>query len=175
MPSYFCSFLNGLDIGRHQSFTGTKVQNLHYPFIQRGTDLHELIFTRIFVILRHTQKTTSQAVLVVEDEPLVRLMALDMVEEAGFEALGAANASGALAMIEKRPDISLVFTDVDLSAGMNGVGLAFEIRERWPPIEIIVTSGRNEPNDLALPERGRFLPKPYLCADLMKIMHSLLD
>ena len=71
-------------------------------------------------------------VLVVEDEPLLRLFATDMIEEAGFEVLQAPNASAALMTLEERLDVRVVFTDVNMPGGIDGIMLAICIRRRWP-------------------------------------------
>jgi CheY-like chemotaxis protein len=100
-------------------------------------------------------------VLVVEDEPILRMTAVDMVEDAGFEAVEAADATQAVEILETRPDICIVFTDIDMPRGIDGMKLAALIRERWPPIEIILTSGHLDAPDVRLPERSLFFPKPY--------------
>ena len=112
-------------------------------------------------------------VLVVEDEPLVRMMAVDAVEEAGFEALEAANADAAIAILEKRHDIRIVFTDINMPGSMDGMKLAAAVRDRWPPIEIVVTSGKHRIPQSQLPERGVFLPKPYRTDDVVETLKSL--
>lgn len=101
------------------------------------------------------------AVLVVEDEPLLRMMALDLVEDAGFEAIEARDADEAIAMLEAREDITIVFTDVDIPGSMDGLKLAAAIRDRWPPIEIIITSGHVRLDDDGIPLRTVFFAKPY--------------
>lgn len=78
----------------------------------------------------------------VEDHPLVRMAVLEVMIEAGFEALDASSASGAIRMLEARPDIRLVFTDAEMPGTMNGIGLAHYIRKRWPPVKLIVVSPR---------------------------------
>jgi len=100
-------------------------------------------------------------VLVVEDEPLSRIHALNLVEEAGYVAIEASNADEAISILEARKDIRIVFTDIDMPGSMDGLKLARAIRHRWPPIELILTSGHFNLNDSDLPERGRFFPKPY--------------
>jgi CheY-like chemotaxis protein len=100
-------------------------------------------------------------VLIVEDEPIVRMIAAEIVEDAGFEAMEAANADEAVRILESRPDIRIVFTDVDMPGSMDGLKLAAVIRGRWPPIEIILTSGYRNVIASELPERSVFLPKPY--------------
>jgi len=114
-------------------------------------------------------------VLIVEDEPLLLLMAMDLVEEAGFSYLTANNADEALHILEGRPTICLLFTDIDMPLGsMNGLGLAFRVRNRWPPIELIVTSGHTTIKSSDLPERGRFFQKPYDAAEIIGVMRSML-
>ena len=103
----------------------------------------------------------SSIVLVVEDEPLLRMFAVDMVEDAGFETVEAASAAEAVFILEARPDVGIVFTDIDMPNGMSGLELAASIRHRWPPIEIIVTSGKPFPPLEVLPDRSVFYAKPY--------------
>ena len=76
--------------------------------------------------------TANPAILVVEDELLLRLMAVDNVETAGFEALSAGTADEALAILEARADVRLVFTDVQMPGSMDGLRLAHAVRDRWP-------------------------------------------
>jgi two-component system, response regulator PdtaR len=92
---------------------------------------------------------------------LLRQAAVALAEDAGFKAVAAASADEALAILEARQDVRLVFTDIQLPGSMDGLKLAHAVRDRWPPVELILTSGRRriEPDDL--PERGRFFPKPY--------------
>jgi CheY-like chemotaxis protein len=103
----------------------------------------------------------KKIVLIVEDEPLLRMAAVDMVEQAGFIAVEAADATQAVEILERRTDIRLVFTDIDMPRGIDGMRLAALIRDRWPPIEIIMTSGHVERGDVVMPARGVFFPKPY--------------
>ncbi|WP_182086474.1 response regulator [Aureimonas sp. ME7] len=101
------------------------------------------------------------AVLVVEDEPLLLLDALDLVEDAGFKAYGASHADEAIRLLEGNSDIRVLFTDVDMPGAMDGLRLAHAVRDRWPPVSIIVTSGHMRPREEDLPQGGLFLPKPY--------------
>lgn len=100
-------------------------------------------------------------VLVVEDEPLLRMAAVDMVEEAGFESVEAADATEAVRILEARLDIRIVFSDIDMPRGIDGMKLAALIRNRWPPIDIILTSGHVEASEVDLPVRSMFFSKPY--------------
>ncbi|OJY02453.1 MAG: hypothetical protein BGP04_13185 [Rhizobiales bacterium 62-17] len=110
---------------------------------------------------------TNPVVLVVEDEPLQRMMAVDMVEDAGFVATEAADAREAERILESRRDIRLVFTDVDMPNGMDGMQLASRIRDRWPSVHIILTSGHVMRRDVLLPSGAVFFPKPYRPAEVI--------
>lgn len=113
-------------------------------------------------------------VLVVEDSPLLLLMAIGVVEDAGFHAISATTADEAVAMLESRPDIRLVFTDVDMPGSMDGMKLAAAVRDRWPPIEIIVVSGYRQVEDGDLPSRARFFSKPYDAGEVTAAMREMV-
>jgi CheY-like chemotaxis protein len=101
------------------------------------------------------------AVLVVEDEALVRMGIVDELEDAGFEVFEAANSVVAIEILIANPRIDVMFTDVDMPGGVDGLKLAASVRDRWPPITIIVTSGLRVVATESLPVRAKFMPKPY--------------
>ena len=117
-------------------------------------------------------KLSPHAVLIVEDDQLLRLFTVQMVEEAGFRALQANNADEAVAILEARSDIALLLTDINMSGGMDGLKLAHAVRNRWPPIKIIVISGRVSEYDL--PTDSRFLAKPYQTETMISEIRSLI-
>jgi CheY-like chemotaxis protein len=100
-------------------------------------------------------------VLVVEDEFLIRMGIVGDLADAGFRVFEAANADAAIVLLQTNPSITLLFTDVDMPGGMNGLKLAAAVRNRWPPIKIIVTSGQFNLSATDLPAGGRFFAKPY--------------
>jgi len=100
-------------------------------------------------------------ILVVEDEPLIRLGMVAMLEDAGYDAFEAPHADAAIVKLDADKDIRLVITDVDMPGTMDGVKLAHYIRNRWPPIQIIVVSGKVGLASDALPSGARFFSKPY--------------
>lgn len=100
-------------------------------------------------------------ILVVEDDPLINLTACNELQDAGYEAIPAFNADEAIEILKARNDIRLLFTDIEMEGSIDGLKLAAFVRDRWPPVHIIVTSGRKTPDDAALPERAVFVPKPY--------------
>lgn len=106
-------------------------------------------------------------ILVVEDEFLIRVDAVEMIREAGFDAIEAADADEAISILEKRDDIAAVFTDIQMPGSMDGLKLASAIRGRWPPIKIVATSGNVSVQLKDLPDGGRFLPKPYTRAQIV--------
>ena len=110
-------------------------------------------------------------VLVVEDEPLLLLLAGTLVEEAGLQPLYAGNADEAVDILEARQDIRIVFTDVEMPGSMDGIKLAAAIHHRWPPIQIVVVSGHSAVAPRQLPEGARFFAKPY---DQQRIVEALL-
>ena len=113
-------------------------------------------------------------VLVVEDEPLIRMEAADTLEDEGFEVIEAATARAALALLEKRKgDVAALFTDVDMPGDMNGLELAGIVHHRWPNIAIVVTSGVVRVSG-SLPGRGIFLEKPYPMSTPVRIIRDLL-
>lgn len=117
--------------------------------------------------------SSRPVVLVVEDEALLRINAMDIVEAAGFEVVEASTADEAIEILEARTDILVVFTDIQIPGSMDGLKLARAVRGRWPPIRIIATSGRVRLTDADLPEGGRFLPKPYTTHQVTQLLAEL--
>jgi CheY-like chemotaxis protein len=119
------------------------------------------------------EKSKRPVVLIVEDEFLLRMDAVDMIEAAGFDVVEAANADEAIAILENRLDITVVFTDIQMPGSMDGLKLAQAVRGRWPPIKIVATSGQISVSQRDLPEGGRFLPKPYSPNQITGVLREL--
>ena len=117
---------------------------------------------------------STAVVLVVEDSPLILMGALDLVTTAGFEGIGATSADEAIAILEVRADIHLVFTDVEMPGSIDGVKLAHYIRNRWPPIHLIVASGRTILEESQLPTGSKFFSKPYDNNTIVEEMSRML-
>ena len=107
------------------------------------------------------QPFAKQVVLVVEDDPLLRMMAVDMVEDAGFSAIEARGADEALEILHARADVGVLFTDIDMPGSMDGVQLAHLAGQTDRPISIVLTSGHHRLDQETLPPRSVFFPKPY--------------
>ena len=101
------------------------------------------------------------AVLVVEDEVLIRMSVVDDLEEAGFDVFEAGNTDEAISLLRTHPEIQALFTDIEMPGSMNGLRLAETVHDRWPPIKIIVTSGQVRVRKHDLPDDALFFPKPY--------------
>jgi len=114
-------------------------------------------------------------VLLVEDEQLLRMDAVEMISSAGFDVVEAANADDAIEILEVRRDIVVVFTDIQMPGSMDGLKLARAVRGRWPPIKIVATSGLVDVGEKDLPEGGRFLAKPYSPDELADVLRELTD
>ncbi len=113
-------------------------------------------------------------VRIVEDDFLLRMNAVDVIEDGGFEVIEAANADEAIIILEARSDITVVFTDIQMPGSMDGLKLARAVRGRWPPIKIVATSGRYNVREMDLPEGGRFLPKPYNSTQVTGVLWELI-
>ncbi|WP_068090070.1 response regulator [Novosphingobium rosa] len=116
-------------------------------------------------------KTT---VLVVEDEILVRLYGMDILEDAGFSVLEAGNADEAINLLQEHDHVNLLFSDIDMPGSMNGLELAKFVRDRWPSIKLLLTSGHRHPAPEELPDEGRFVRKPWREDALMEKIRAML-
>lgn len=113
-------------------------------------------------------------VLVVEDEFLIRLHAVDVIREGGFAVIEAADADEAVAILEARSDIVAVFTDIQMPGSMDGLKLAHAVRNRWPPIKILAASGNVQLSLNDLPSGGQFLRKPYTGQQISTALRELV-
>lgn len=141
--------------------------NLTDPAPERSSGLS------VRILMSDAGADTRMTVLVVEDQILVRIFAADFLEEAGFKVFEAANADEALTVLEARPDIQAMITDVEMPGSMDGFELARVTHARWPGVRVIVTSGRIEPGSEDLPESIPFLAKPYLPATVINLIRQM--
>jgi CheY-like chemotaxis protein len=112
-------------------------------------------------------------VLVVEDEILVRLAICEDLAAEGYEVLTADNADQAIEILQSRNDITTIFTDIEMPGSMNGLKLAAAVRNRWPPVNIVITTGKARPPNDQMPTNSRFVAKPYQKADVLGALQSL--
>lgn len=112
------------------------------------------------------------AILIVEDDPIIRWSGADTLAEAGFEVLEAANADDALTLLETHGAVSVLFTDIDMPGNIDGLELARIAAHRWPCIHIIVASGQTHAR--RMPGHGRFVPKPYMPEQIVRDIDALL-
>ncbi|MBR0925174.1 CheY-like chemotaxis protein [Bradyrhizobium ottawaense] len=117
--------------------------------------------------------TMKPVILIVEDEFLLRMDSVEILDDAGFEVIPAVNADEAVAILSAHTNVHLVFTDIQMPGSMDGLKLASFVRNRWPPIKIVATSGHVRAAAEDLPAGSVFLPKPYHQADLIATMRDL--
>lgn len=113
-------------------------------------------------------------VLIVEDEMLLRMRAVDMVEDAGYTSVEAVDADEAVTILEARSDIALLFTDIQMPGSMDGLRLAHAVHERWPPIKIILVSGALKLAKSDIPPDSRFFGKPLEAKEMIAEMQEMI-
>jgi CheY-like chemotaxis protein len=120
--------------------------------------------------------TTRQiSVLVVEDEPLVRLGIVGYLEDDGFAVFEATNADEAIRLLAAHGEIRVMFTDIDMPGSMDGLKLAAAVRDRWPPVKIVVTSGHRSVTPDDLPDSTTFFAKPYNPDEIASVFRRLSE
>jgi CheY-like chemotaxis protein len=124
------------------------------------------------MVLDHS--SVPAVVLVVEDEMLLRMRAVDMVEDAGYTSVEAVDAAQAVAILESRSDIALIFTDIQMPGSMDGLGLAHSVHRRWPPIKIILVSGQLKLSTSDIPPNSRFFGKPLQASQMIAEMRDMI-
>jgi CheY-like chemotaxis protein len=114
-------------------------------------------------------------VLIVDDEPLLRLMNADMLIDAGFDVIEASNADEALALLDQNRDVRVVFTDVEMPGQIDGFALADRIGRAYPMIGVVVTSGRRLPSPSFNAAAQQFLPKPYSLDHVVRLIDTFVE
>lgn len=117
---------------------------------------------------------TDFTILVVEDEALIRMVTSDQLQHCGLKVLEAANAKEAMDALAVNHGVRVVFTDVDMPGGIDGLELAAAIKDRWPPIKIIVTSGRGKVDLSDIPANARFFTKPYDASHIASVAREMM-
>lgn len=117
----------------------------------------------------------AATILVVEDEWLVRLNAVEILQDAGWNALEAENSAEALRVLTDHPEVDVLFADINMPGEMDGLELASCVHQQHPHVELVITSGKRAIDDDALPDSGTFLPKPYGFNDLVSAIDQKLN
>jgi CheY-like chemotaxis protein len=137
-----------------------------------GVTLWLIFEAPVMMVLENS--VVPAVVLVVEDEMLLRMRAVDMVEDAGYTPVEAVDADQAVAILESRSDIALLLTDIQMPGSMDGLGLAHSVHERWPPIRIIVVSGQLKAANIDIPADSRFFGKPFEAGEMIAEMRDMI-
>ena len=114
------------------------------------------------------------AILVVEDDDMIRAIAAEFLEDEGFLVVEAASAQEAIGALERRQPIAAVFTDINMPGAMDGLDLAHFVRKRWPSIKVLLTSGRRQLPATELPSQSRFILKPYRPEQIVGILQDMV-
>jgi CheY-like chemotaxis protein len=112
-------------------------------------------------------------ILVVESEAIIRISTANMLQDAGYRVVEAPNADVAIRILQSRNDIRAVFTDIKMPGALCGLRLVRAIRDRWPPIHLIVASGLSAPTEKEFPKMGRFIRKPYAAEHVLAVLDEL--
>jgi two-component system, response regulator PdtaR len=113
-----------------------------------------------------------KTVLIVDDEPLIRAYIRDVVEDAGYKAKEAGTADEALQLIED-DGVDIVLSDIEMPGSLDGVALAWTVRNRWPEKSVILASGRRLPRRDQIPTDTRFLAKPFSADSLVDTLSDI--
>jgi len=124
--------------------------------------------------MTETSMPARAVVLIVEDEPLVRMMVIELFEDEGFEVLEAADGDQALAIFRERRDVGLLFTDVEMPGSLDGYALARWAEVNRPAVKTVIVSGRAMPRAGDLPEGAAFVGKPYDHDDVMRRIQTMM-
>lgn len=118
--------------------------------------------------------SNAPTILLVEDEPLIRLLSNDTLTDAGFHVMEAGNADEALIMLQAKPQVAAIVTDVRMPGAIDGFGLAHLVANRWPHMGIVVSSAHVLPGEGDLPDGSEFLPKPYQLSLLIAAVRKVV-
>ena len=121
--------------------------------------------------VEHLPSTTQKTVVLVEDEPIIRMHELVLLQDLGFPTLDFESGEAALSYIEDRSaEVLVVFTDIRMPGSVDGLMLAKIVAQRWPWIRVVLASGQTQAEELALPREMRFIRKPFSPAELIDTM-----
>jgi CheY-like chemotaxis protein len=112
-------------------------------------------------------------VLVVDDEALVRMLAVDYLEDAGFDVIEANDGAQALRLLSEQSGVRVLFTDINMP-GISGLELARQVHDRYPRMGLIVTSGYERPSIAEMPGDSHFLRKPYTSQQVTGLVHAMM-
>ena len=133
-----------------------------------------LVMYRALDCMTQKESVGHPTILVAEDNALLRLDTLEFLEEHGYTVVEASNSEEALKVMENRNDVRLLFTDIQMPPGVDGLELAREVHRRWPKVILVITSGQVRPARADIADDGRFIQKPYRDQDLLDQINDLI-
>ena len=121
------------------------------------------------------ENSTALLALVVDDDPLIRMGAVDILEAAGFRTRDVNDGDAAFSLLENHhPDFVLLFNDVHMPGELDGFALAHKVAACWPHISIVIVSGDAQLSPGCMPDKARFLVKPFSAAVVRSHLHEIL-
>lgn len=121
-----------------------------------------------------TRGTAMATVLVVEDEPLLRMDAVDFLHEEGFLVIDAGSGDEGLVLLRNRPEVMVLFTDIHMPGSLNGLELARIAASDFKHVRLLIVSGRGVPNVTDLPPGAHFMAKPYEVSAVLAHIHEVM-
>ena len=110
-----------------------------------------------------------------DSNAILRLDASELLQDHGYTVVEAANADEAIKLMETRKDVRLLFTDIQMPPGCDGLELAREVHNRWPKVLLLITSGQVQPARDAIADDGTFIRKPYRAEDLLARIDEVIE
>ena len=115
------------------------------------------------------------SVLIVEDEPLLRMNAAEILEDEGFVIIEASSGEEGLRWLRQRADIRVLFTDVHMPGALDGLALARMAAAEHCHVQVLIVSGRAAPEPGSMPDGARFMAKPYQAAAIVAHIHEVMS
>lgn len=119
-----------------------------------------------------TTPHAKPVILIVDDEPMIRMFAADVIADAGFTSIEAADAAEAMALLTAHPEVTILFTDINMPGPFDGLELARKVHVLRPDVQLIIASGRERPARADIPDDGTFVAKPYQAARLTELIQA---
>lgn len=135
----------------------------------------ERLGVRYHLTMFEAKPASAPVIVVVDDDALIRELVALAFQDVGFDIIEARDAAEALEVLEFNPSVAALFSDINMPGSLDGLGLASHARRRWPHLGIVLASGHARPTATDLPERCRFLSKPYALADIVMCVRSVLS
>jgi CheY-like chemotaxis protein len=121
-----------------------------------------------------TGRSARRVILLVDDEPLLLIDSEDLFVDAGYEVFTAYSADEAIKLLSENSQIGLVVTDINMPGSMDGLGLIKVVRDRWPPVKLIIVSSQTAFKAGDVPAYVPILSKPFVFKELQSKAQEMI-